>query len=73
MLLSPYFMKFDSRLNMCLDLFLTDLVVWNLASETEGHRVIASYFITVLEANVDVLNWEKKKTWEKKKKLGGLI
>lgn len=55
MLLSAYFMKFDSRLNMGLDLVLTDLVVWNVASETEGHRVIASNFITILEANVAVL------------------
>lgn len=43
---SAYFMKFDSRLNISLDLLLSDLVVWNLASETGGHPVIVSRFIT---------------------------
>lgn len=34
-------MKFDSRINKSPDLFLSDPVVRNLASETEGHQVLA--------------------------------
>lgn len=49
MLPSAYFMKFDSRLNKSLDLLLSDLVVWNLASETEGHRVTVSSSIALFE------------------------